>query len=159
MLRRRVLAASLAAPALLRAGAVTAQHGWSYGMHPRRLIVYSLDGKASLPKAPPPQFAQPLAQNDWKIDELQADAGSFLFVRNCSMCHGGGAVAGGYAPDLRASQAPVYDEAFKQIVVGGSRVQQGMPRFKELTDSDLKAIQHYIRRQARKATATAQLGQ
>ena len=73
-------------------------------------------------------------------------------------CHGGGAVSGGYAPDLRASQAVVYDEAFKEIVVGGSRRQQGMPGFKELSDADLKAMQHYLRRQARKVTTAAQLG-
>jgi len=98
-------------------------------------------------------------QEDFKVDELQAEQGSFLFQRNCSSCHGGGAVAGGYAPDLRASQAPIYPEAFKEIVVGGSRRQQGMPQFKELTDADLNAIHHYIRRQARKATAAAQSGQ
>ena len=140
------------------AGSITAQHGWSYGMHPRRLIVYALDGGQQLPKSPPPQFAQPLAQSDFKVDDMQAEAGSHLFLKKCVTCHGGGAVSGGYAPDLRASQAPVYDEAFKEIVVGGSRVAQGMPRFPELTDTDLKAMQHYIRRQARRATAAAQKG-
>ena len=140
------------------AGSITAQHGWSYGMHPRRLIVYALDGGQQLPKSPPPQFAQPLAQSDFKVDDMQAEAGSHLFLKKCVTCHGGGAVSGGYAPDLRASQAPVYDEAFKEIVVGGSRVAQGMPRFPELTDTDLKAMQHYIRRQARQATAAAQKG-
>ncbi len=140
------------------AGAITAQHGWAYGMHPRRLIVYSLDGAQKLPKAPPPTFAEALVQDDFKVDEMQAETGSHLFLKNCVTCHGGGAVSGGYAPDLRASQAVVYDEAFKEIVVTGSRVQQGMPRFHELTDADLKAMQHYIRRQARKATVAAQLG-
>ncbi len=141
------------------AGAITAQHGWQYGMQPRRLIVYSLEGVATLPRSPPPSFAKALLQDDFKVDELLADTGSHVFLKNCVMCHGGGAVAGGYAPDLRASQAPVYDEAFKQIVVSGSRLQQGMPKFKELTDTDLKALQHYIRRQARKATTAAQLGE
>ena len=139
-------------------GSITAQHGWSYGVHPRRLVVFALDADTTLPKAPPPAFAQPLVQEDFKVDELQAEQGSFLFQRNCSSCHGGGAVAGGYAPDLRASQAPIYPEAFKEIVVGGSRRQQGMPQFKELTDADLNAMHHYIRRQARKATAAAQAG-
>jgi len=136
-------------------GSITAQHGWSYGVHPRRLVVFSLDGQQQLPKAPPPTFATPLVQEDFKVDEMQAEQGSYLFVRNCASCHGGGAVSGGYAPDLRASQAPVYPEAFKEIVVGGSRRLQGMPQFKELSDADLNAITHYIRRQARKSTAAA----
>ena len=140
------------------AGAITAQHGWAYGMHPRRLIVYALDGAAKLPKAPLPHVAQPLMQDDFKVDDLLAETGSHVFLKNCVTCHGGGAVSGGYAPDLRASQATVYDEAFKEIVVTGSRVQQGMPKFHELSDADLKALQHFIRRQARKATAAAQLG-
>ncbi len=140
------------------AGAITAQHGWAYGAQTRRLIVYALDGTTALPKSPPPQFAQALAQDDFKVDAMQAEQGSYLFLKNCVTCHGGGAVSGGYAPDLRASQAAVYDEAFKEIVVGGSRRQQGMPGFKELSDADLKAMQHYLRRQARKATTAAQLG-
>jgi quinohemoprotein ethanol dehydrogenase len=140
------------------AGAITAQHGWAYGAQTRRLLVYALDGTTALPKNPPPQFAQALAQDDFKVDAMQAEQGSYLFLKNCVTCHGGGAVSGGYAPDLRASQAAVYDEAFKEIVVGGSRRQQGMPGFKELSDADLKAMQHYLRRQARKATTAAQLG-
>ncbi len=136
-------------------GSITAQHGWAYGMHPRRLVVFALDGDKQLPKAPPPSFATPLVQEDFKVDEMLAEQGSYLFVRNCASCHGGGAVAGGYAPDLRASQAPVYPEAFKEIVVGGSRRLQGMPQFKELSDADLNAITHYIRRQARKSTTSA----
>jgi len=140
-------------------GAITAQHGWSYGVHPRRLVIFALDAETKLPKAPPPAFAEPLVQEDFKVDDLQAETGSFLFSRNCASCHGGGAVAGGYAPDLRASQAPLYPEAFKEIVVGGSRRLQGMPQFKELSDADLNAIHHYIRRQAKKTTAAAQTGQ
>jgi len=136
-------------------GSITAQHGWAYGMHPRRLVVFALDGDKLLPKAPPPSFATPLVQEDFKVDEMLAEQGSYLFVRNCASCHGGGAVAGGYAPDLRASQAPVYPEAFKEIVVGGSRRLQGMPQYKELSDADLSAITHYIRRQARKSTTAA----
>ena len=95
----------------------------------------------------------------YPIRKLTVD-GEFRFLARESIQQlVGGAVSGGYAPDLRASQALLYDEAFKEIVVTGSRVQQGMPRFHELSDADLKAMQHYIRRQARKATAAAQLGQ
>jgi hypothetical protein len=47
------------------------------------------------------------------------------------MCHGAGAGAAGYAPDLRASPLMLSVEAMKDIVIGGSRRSMGMPNFKE----------------------------
>ncbi|MGE3391820.1 MAG: PQQ-binding-like beta-propeller repeat protein, partial [Gammaproteobacteria bacterium] len=129
-------------------GTVTAQHGWAYGMHPRRLLTFALDANTVLPPMPPPQVAQPVIKEDFKVDPLIAEQGHNLYVRNCTMCHGGAVVSGGYAPDLRASQVPLFLDAFRDVVVKGSRHSQGMPRFRELTDDDLVAIQHYIRRQA-----------
>jgi quinohemoprotein ethanol dehydrogenase len=38
-------------------GSLQAQHGWAYRAQPRRLISFSLEGKADLPKLPPPSFA------------------------------------------------------------------------------------------------------
>jgi quinohemoprotein ethanol dehydrogenase len=130
------------------AGVVTAQHGWAYREHPRRLLTFALDSKVALPPSPPPRIPQPVVKEDFKVDPLLAEQGSTLFTRSCMYCHGGGAVSGGYAPDLRASQAPLFMEAFHEIVINGSRQAQGMPQFKELTDKDLVAIQHYLRRQA-----------
>ncbi len=135
------------------AGAITSQHGWAYRVHPRRLLMFSLDGKATLPPAPPPKQAQAIINADFKVDPLLAEQGSHLFLKNCVTCHGGGAVSGGYAPDLRASPIPLYLDGFKEITVKGVRVQNGMPRFRELTDEDLTALQHYIRRQANKSAA------
>ncbi|MGE0337206.1 MAG: PQQ-binding-like beta-propeller repeat protein, partial [Gammaproteobacteria bacterium] len=132
------------------AGSITQQHGWAYRVHPRRLLTFSLDGGATLPPSPPPQLAKAIVNDDFKVDPLLAEQGSHLFVRNCMTCHGGGAVSGGYAPDLRASPIPLYLDGFREITVEGARVQAGMPRFRELTDADLLALQHYIRRQANK---------
>ena len=129
-------------------GVVTAQHGWAYGEHPRRLLTFALDSKVTLPPSPPPRIPQPVVKADFKVDPLQAEQGSDLYVRNCTICHGGSAVSGGYAPDLRASQVPLFLEAFHDVVINGSRQSQGMPPFTELTDKDLVAIQHYLRRQA-----------
>ena len=129
-------------------GTVTAQHGWAYGQHPRRLLTFALDSKTQLPKMPPPVIPQPVVKDDFKVDPLIAEQGHDLYVRNCAFCHGGAAVSGGYAPDLRASQIPVFLEAFHDVVINGSRQAQGMPPFKELTDRDLIAIQHFLRRQA-----------
>jgi len=64
------------------------------------------------------------------------------------ICHGAGAVAGGYAPDLRASPIPLNPQAFAAVVQGGLQ-SRGMPPFPELTPEDLSALRHYIRQRAR----------
>ena len=133
------------------AGSITSQHGWAYRVHPRRLLTFSLEGAATLPPAPPPMQAKAIVKDDFKVDALLAEQGSKLFLRNCVTCHGGGAVAGGYAPDLRASPIPLYLDGLREVTVKGVRVNAGMPRFRELTDSDLIAIQHYVRKQANRA--------
>ncbi len=133
-------------------GPVTAQHGWAYREHPRRLLTFALESKVALPPSPPPRVPQPVVKEDFKVDPLLAEQGNDLYIRNCTLCHGGSAISGGYAPDLRESQAPIFMEAFHEVVIGGSRQAQGMPQFKELTDKDLVAIQHYLRRQAAAAT-------
>ncbi|MGE3392477.1 MAG: c-type cytochrome, partial [Gammaproteobacteria bacterium] len=131
-------------------GSVTAQHGWTYGVHPRRLLTFALDAKATLPDTPPPQVVTPLVAEDFKIDPQLAASGNALFTRKCVLCHGTGAVAGGYAPDLRASQVPLYLDALRDVVADGSRAARGMPRYQEFTDKDLESLQHYIRQQARR---------
>ena len=135
------------------AGSITSQHGWAYRVHPRRLLSFSLEGGATLPPAPPPQMAQAIVKDDFKVDALLAEQGSHLFLKNCVACHGGGAVSGGYAPDLRASPIPLYLDGLKEVTVKGARIKAGMPAFRELTDADLTALQHYIRRQANKTVA------
>ena len=139
------------------AGTITAQHGWAYREQPRRLLTFALESKSVLPPSPPPRIPQPVVKEDFKVDPLLAQQGSDIYVRNCTLCHGGSAVSGGYAPDLRASQAPLFLEAFHEVVIKGSRQMQGMPQFKELTDKDLVALQHYIRRQAAKAAKAGAL--
>ena len=64
------------------------------------------------------------------------------------MCHGAGAVSGGATPDLRASPILLDPSALKAIVLGGAPVPLGMPQFKELSDVDLEALRHFVRRQA-----------
>ena len=122
--------------------------GWSYRTHMRRLVVFSLEGSANMPELPPPNVPKPLVDPDFTIDSDLADLGAGQFG-NCSGCHGWGMYSGGNAPDLRASIIPLELEAFKEIVQGGARVDKGMPAFPEITDEELKALQHYIRRRAK----------
>lgn len=78
--------------------------GWKYGLHTRRLVTFSLDGKAVVPEQPAPQLAKPIFDKEFKVDEARAAAGGGTYaVHLCVSCHGGGAVAGVRAPDLRES--------------------------------------------------------
>ena len=128
-------------------GSLAAQHGWAYKMHMRRVFTFALDGRAPMPKSNPPFFPKPLAAPDFKVDDKLAEEGSWLFKESCAMCHGGGAVSGGYAPDLRASPLTLDAQAFKDIVVNGQRRALGMPNFKLLDDHQLETLRHFIRRQ------------
>jgi quinohemoprotein ethanol dehydrogenase len=121
--------------------------GWSYGVHTRRLIAFSLEGTAELPPLPPPHVATPLNDVSFLVDAGLAEEGAALYGQ-CRSCHGGGAVAGGMAPDLRASTIPLNHAAFASIVRDGARVGRGMPAFPHLSDDELSGLQHFIRRRA-----------
>ena len=84
-------------------GSMAARFGWDSRIHPRRLLAFTLDGTAKLPPTPPPVFAQPLDGTDMTVDTALVQEGIQQWSR-CQLCHGPGAVAGGTAPDLRASQ-------------------------------------------------------
>jgi quinohemoprotein ethanol dehydrogenase len=127
---------------------LTAQHGWAYRVHPRRLVTFALGGTVALPPSPPPFFAEPLEAPDFVVDETLAEAGDPIFNGKCATCHGFGAVSGGSAPDLRASPVVLSHEAFIQVVLGGGRRQFGMPQFGELSEIEADTLQHYIRSQA-----------
>jgi quinohemoprotein ethanol dehydrogenase len=64
------------------------------------------------------------------------------------VCHGPGAVAGGSAPDLRASTIPLSTADFAAVVRDGRLESRGMPKFPELSDRELEALRHYIRYRA-----------
>ncbi|MGO9425792.1 MAG: PQQ-dependent dehydrogenase, methanol/ethanol family [Steroidobacteraceae bacterium] len=129
-------------------GSVSARWGWASQGFPRRLLTFTLDGKARLPPTPLPTFAQPLAAPEFKIDPAKAETGSREYVR-CVLCHGTGVVAGGNAPDLRTSPVLLSSAGFAAIVRDGSLVSRGMPQFAELSDAQLDSLRHYVRAKAR----------
>jgi len=124
-----------------------AQHGWAYRVHPRRLVTFAIGGEVELPPSPPPFFPEPLVSSDFVVDSALAAAGEAIFPGKCAICHGFGAVAGGGAPDLRASPVVLSHEAFVEVVLGGGRRQMGMPQFSGLSEIEAGALQHYIRAQ------------
>ncbi len=129
-------------------GPISGRWGWDARIHPRRLLVFTLDGAARLPPTPPPQPAVPLAGEGFSVDAGKAKQGAFEY-EHCTLCHGMGIVAGGIAPDLRASPVLLSKEAFVRVVREGSLAARGMPPFPELSDAQLEALQHYVRQKAR----------
>jgi quinohemoprotein ethanol dehydrogenase len=133
------------------AGSVSAQFGWQARVHPRRLLTFTLNGKGVLPAAPLPAQAVPIDDPQFVVDAGRAQRGNELFGVDCMTCHGPGAVAGGTAPDLRASAVAIEPAAFGQVVQQGVLQSRGMPAFPELTADDLESIRHYLRQRARES--------
>ncbi|MBS0579418.1 MAG: PQQ-dependent dehydrogenase, methanol/ethanol family [Proteobacteria bacterium] len=131
-------------------GSLSAQHGWVGREHPRRLLTFALDGRASLPAAPAPARPAVLKDPPASLDPAQVARGQALF-NQCLMCHGLSAVAGGYAPDLRASPVARSAAAFRAIVREGSLESRGMPRFGEFSDQNLEDLRVFVQSRARAA--------
>jgi len=131
-------------------GQMSAKFGWDSRLHPRRLLTFVLDGTGELPPTPNPTFAVPIDGNDMNVEEALAKEGAKVYAK-CQGCHGAGAIAGGGAPDLRVSLAPLVPSSFASLVRGGQEV-RGMPKFEELSDRELEALRHYIRERARRVT-------
>jgi quinohemoprotein ethanol dehydrogenase len=130
-------------------GSLGAQFGWVGRDHPYRLLTFVLDGQGKLPTSPPPMRPLPVDDPQFEVDAAKATAGKMLFGLRCSACHGAGAVAGGHAPDLRASSVVLSGSAFASVVRDGALESRGMPKFGEFTDEQIGDLRHYIRAQAR----------
>ena len=133
-------------------GKASVANGWAYGAQTRRLVAFSLEGAVQLPAQPAPAPEQPIEILQFEVDPVLADAGAGEFGR-CVVCHGFDAISPGMAPDLRASPLVAWDDAFAEVVRNGARMQNGMPRFRHLSDEQLLKIRHYLRREAEKALA------
>ncbi len=129
-------------------GSLSAQFGWVGRDHPRRVLTYELDGSAQMPSSPPKTVVKPLIAPEFKLDHALAQKGRKVYEQ-CTICHGVSAVAGGFAPDLRASPIPLSFEALSSVVRDGTLQSRGMPPFPELTDAEITELQHFFREQAR----------
>src|SRR6185437_13742768 len=129
-------------------GSISARWGWDPRVHPRRLLTFALDSKTQLPPTPPRKPAMPLDPKEFVVAAAKAKQGEHEYAR-CTLCHGMGVVAGGIAPDLRASPVLLSPEAFAHVVRDGALSPRGMPRFAELTDAQLEALRHFVRQTAR----------
>jgi quinohemoprotein ethanol dehydrogenase len=138
-------------------GSLAAKHGWVGREHLPRLLAFALDGKAGLPPSPAPSRPVPVDAPEFQLDTTRIQRGLAVYaaIGKCNLCHGLGAVAGGFAPDLRASAIPLAAPAFDAVVRGGSLASRGMPRFADLSAEDLEDLRHYLRSRARESLAVS----
>jgi quinohemoprotein ethanol dehydrogenase len=123
--------------------------GWQYGQQPRRLLVFSLDGKATPPPVTPPSTEMEIVSvPGFVVDKTKATAGEDIYLASCMYCHGFYGVAAGGAPDLRGSAIASNQQALMQILLKGTLQQRGMPVFDELSDEQVEQLYHYIRLRA-----------
>lgn len=126
-------------------GPSAAAFGWDYRTQPRRVLVFALDGKAPPLPVSEPYRAIAFADPDYRPDVGTETAGAIVFGRRCMVCHGGGAVAAGSAPDLRASPLVMDMAALNQIVRQGALAANGMPGYGEMTDEQFASLRQYLR--------------
>jgi quinohemoprotein ethanol dehydrogenase len=139
-------------------GSLAAQFGWDARTQPRRMLTFALDGKATLPPRPPRRPALAVDDPGYQADESAVRRGGVTYGNHCFFCHGAGAIAGGTAPDLRASVAIVSPRLFDTIVRQGVLLEEGMPRFQELTRSELDDLRQYLREQSSELRAAHRHG-
>jgi quinohemoprotein ethanol dehydrogenase len=123
---------------------------------PGRLLVFALDGKATLPpnpvRAPVPVPAPTFAV---KATAAETTEGGGLWFQYCRRCHNPdfNFVKSGAIPDLRRAKEATH-ATFEHIVRGGARRTLGMPSFaKDLSSDQVRWIEAYVLEQARQASA------
>jgi quinohemoprotein ethanol dehydrogenase len=131
-------------------------HGWKYGAQPRRLLTFSLGGKAQLPPtAPRSDSLNALDDPAVKINDADAAAGQAIFNLACSACHGLNLTSpGAPGPDLRESRIALSESGIWAAVHDGALLEKGMPQFAMLGPQQVHEIYAYIRAGARAALAT-----
>lgn len=118
---------------------------WDARTQRRRVLTFSLAGRAHLPPGPQLRKFVPVDTSTFVPNKEAVLRGKGHFeLKRCDVCHGLEAVAGGTAPDLRGSPTILDQDLFSNIVKRGALVPRGMPRFDELSDDEVLAIRHYL---------------
>lgn len=131
---------------------------WNYRTQQWRVLTFALDGKETLP--PPADMETPVLDDAaFRVDPAKAAAGATIYGQRCSICHGAKAVSGGAAPDLLQSGVPLDTATFAAVLRDGVLMPRGMPRFEELGDGEIAALQQYFRQRAREVLAAQAAGQ
>jgi len=115
------------------------------------VLAFKLNGDATLPMPEIVEAAVPQLP-DTEFSGEQVRSGDTLYHAQCASCHGGIGIADEVAiiaPDLRLMSLESH-AAIRDIVLGGSRAQQGMPDFEDaISTEELESIRAFIVTQAR----------
>jgi quinohemoprotein ethanol dehydrogenase len=124
--------------------------GWKFGAQPRRLLVFRLDGKATLPPTAPPDLkVHALDDPSLVLNPADIEAGRKLFPQ-CQGCHGANAEsAGSPGPDLRESAVALDRQALWTVLHQNTLLDRGMPPFDHLTEAQVGQLHAFIRSRAR----------
>jgi quinohemoprotein ethanol dehydrogenase len=130
--------------------------GWKYGAQPRRILTFTLDGKAALAPTPPADMkVHAVDDPSIQINDADVVAGRAMANSICVACHGLNLVSSGTpAPDLRESGIALYEESLWTVLHQGTLMSRGMPRFETLTREQVRQIHAYIRAGAREVLGT-----
>jgi PQQ-dependent dehydrogenase (methanol/ethanol family) len=113
-----------------------------------RVLAFKLGGTETLPEMPDISDMAMPATEPFGTDALVAN-GKVLYNQNCSGCHGGDAHGNNLLPDLRFSGFTATEEAWNNVVIGGSLVEKGMISFEERVNADdAEAIRAFVVSQA-----------
>ena len=110
-----------------------------------RLLVFKLDGTASLPPAPPPPPPPVLNPPPSTASKETIEAGRQQFANHCATCHDTSYANRLVFPDLRYSPMLGAQDAFNAIVLDGGLQAAGMASFKGVVSADEAAqIRAYL---------------
>jgi quinohemoprotein ethanol dehydrogenase len=133
------------------------QAGWKFGMPPRRLLTFRLDGTATLPAVAAPDWSvKALDDPSLKFSEADIEQGHGLYNLICGSCHGLNLnAAGAPGPDLRESRLALTEDGLWTVVHDGALMSRGMPKVSLLDRAPMHSIYAYIRTGARQAMTGA----
>jgi len=130
--------------AVVAAGAGGFGFGGYWQPNYARLLVYKLDGKATLP-APTPYTPPALDPPPEFGDAALLTHGENEYTAHCASCHGNSGRVSSLFPDLRYAGALWNSTAFDAIVIDGALQADGMVSFRTmLTPQDADAIRAYV---------------
>lgn len=122
------------------------KHGWKFGLQPRRLLTFKLDGERNLPETPPPDTTvTPVLVEGFEPEAEKVQRGIVIYHTTCAHCHGGLLASESVAPDLRESLLSSDLDAFSALLRNGPMAQRGMPLYDDLTEADIEGLYHYVR--------------
>ena len=130
--------------------------GWKYGAQPRRLLTFTLDGQAELPRtAPRDNSVKAVDDPTIQIREADVMTGQAIFNLACAVCHGLNLRSpGSPGPDLRESRIALSEQGVFAVVHEGTLLERGMPQYTTLGPQQIREIYAYIRAGAREALGT-----